>query len=195
MLDTRARRFIQPIFEKVADLFIKLNLTPNHVTILALIVGLVPSLLIMLNVSKFIVVLFLWLSGLLDAVDGTLARKTKLSSPFGTVMDITFDRLVEISLIVALALKYSRYPISFIVLSCSIILSMTIFLTVGAVSNKKSEKTFYYQAGLMERTEGFIMFTIMILISNYVDIISFIFAIMILFTAIQRFIEAYNHLG
>lgn len=195
MLDTKARRIVQPIFEGVAKLFIKYNIGANKVTLLALVVGLLPSLFLLINTNKFIPILFLWLSGFLDAVDGTIARKTNSSTPFGTVMDILFDRIVEVALIISLALKYSTYHLSFVILSCSIILSMTIFLTVGAVSNKVSEKSFYYQAGLMERTEGFIMFTLIIIFSNYADLIAFVFAGTIIFTAIQRFIEAYNHLS
>ena len=69
---------------------------------------------------------------------------------------------------------------------------MTIFLTVGAMSEKKGIKSFYYQAGLMERTEGFIMFTLMIILEKYINIITLIYAILISFTACQRFIEAKN---
>lgn len=195
MLDTKARKVVQPLFEKGANFFINLNFNANGVTLLAFAVGLLPSIIIYFELPKVLAVLFLWLSGFLDAVDGTLARKTKTSSPFGTVMDIVFDRLVEISLIISLSIKYSKNPNFFLVLACSIILSMTIFLTVGAVSEKKGEKAFYYQAGLMERTEGFIMFTIMIVFTKYVDILALIFALLIFYTAIQRFKEAYCNLA
>lgn len=194
MLDTKARNIIQPVFEKVADSCIRLNFSANNITVFALIVGIIPSLLLLIDMPRILAVVVLWISGFLDALDGTIARKTKTSSAFGTVMDVTFDRLVEISLILVLAYKYSLKPLAFIILSCSIILSMTIFLTVGAVSNKVSNKSFYYQAGLAERTEGFIMFSLMILFIRYLDLLALIFAAMILFTALQRFIEAYNQL-
>ncbi|MDO6354061.1 CDP-alcohol phosphatidyltransferase family protein [Caloramator sp. CAR-1] len=194
MLDTRARKFVQPLFDRGANFFINLNFNANGVTILAFLIGLFPSIIISFELSKALAVIALWLSGFLDAVDGTLARKTKSSSNFGTLMDIVFDRLVEISLIISLAIKYSKNPYSFLILACSIILSMTIFLTVGAVSEKKGEKSFYYQAGLMERTEGFIMFTLMIVFNKHVDSIALIFALLIFYTAIQRFKEAYDKL-
>ncbi|MBM7615183.1 CDP-alcohol phosphatidyltransferase family protein [Alkaliphilus hydrothermalis] len=192
MLDTRARSFIQPVFEKTADLCIRCKLSANHVTIIALLVGLVPAILLHFGYSAILAVSILWLSGCLDAVDGTIARKTKASSPFGTIMDITFDRVVEISLLLVLALHYSKNPFVFVVLAATIIINMTIFLTVGAASDKVSEKSFYYQPGLTERTEGFIMFSLMILLPNYTDYIALIFAAMILFTSGQRFREAYR---
>ena len=67
---------------------------------------------------------------------------------------------------------------------------MTIFLTVGALSEKKGVKSFYYQAGVAERSEGFIFFSLMILIPSYLGIITNIFSILIIITAIQRFLEA-----
>lgn len=194
MLDTKARKIIQPVFEKVADSCIRLNFSANNTTVFALIVGIIPSLLLLIDMPRILAVVVLWVSGFLDALDGTIARKTKTSSAFGTVMDVTFDRLVEISLILVLAYKHSLNPLAFIILSCSIILSMTIFLTVGAVSNKVSNKSFYYQPGLAERTEGFIMFSLMIIFIRHLDLLALFFAGMILFTALQRFIEAYNHL-
>ena len=69
-------------------------------------------------------------------------------------------------------------------------MSMTIFLTVGALSEKKGVKSFYYQAGVAERSEGFIFFSLMILIPSYLGIITNIFSILIIITAMQRFLEA-----
>ncbi len=193
MLDTNARKIVQPIIGKIADFFIKLRLTADHVTIIALIVGLLPSVVIFTEGSNKIAVAILWISGFLDAVDGTIARKTNSISLFGTIMDITFDRIVEVSLIIAISFKFSNTPVVFVILASSIILSMTIFLTVAAACEKASEKSFYYQPGLAERTEGFIMFSLMMIFPQYADYICIIFIIMILFTATQRFIEAYKH--
>ena len=193
MLDTKARKVIQPVIDKGADLFINLKLSANNVTIIALIVGILPSILISFGLSNILAVIILWISGYLDAVDGTIARKTKASSLFGTIMDITFDRIVEISLIIAISLKFSNNPFVFVMLASSIVLSMTIFLTVAAASDKASEKSFYYQPGIAERTEGFIMFSLMMIFPNVADYICIVFTLMILFTAMQRFIEAYKY--
>ena len=135
-------------------------------------------------------VLVLWFSGYLDAVDGTIARKTKSSSPFGTVMDITFDRMVEGAVILGVAYKYSEFSFISLILAVSIIISMTIFLTTGPLAENKGEKTFYYQAGLAERTEGFLMLSLMILLKENAGIVINIFTAMVLFTAFQRFVEA-----
>jgi len=189
MLDTHGRRFVQPLIKKVADIFIKFGFSANQVTILAFILGMSVGLFVYFDFILISIIL-LWISGLLDAVDGTVARLRKMTSTFGTLMDITFDRLVEIGMILALALKHSEHMFLFLLLACSIIITMTVFLTVGSLSNKKSEKSFYYQAGFAERTEGFIFFSGMIIFESYAYLICLAFTIAILFTAMQRMNEA-----
>lgn len=189
MLDTHARKYVNPFIEKGANFFIKLKLSADSVTILALLLGIFASILLYFN-QNIIAVLILWLSGYLDAVDGSIARKTNSSSSFGTVLDITSDRIVEIGIIVATGIKFVDVRFNLIILLSCILLSMVIFLTVGAVSEKSGIKSFYYQAGVAERSEGFIMFSIMMLSKTYLGIVINIFAFIILITALQRMIEA-----
>lgn len=189
MLDTHCRKYIQPLIGVGADIAMKLGLTANGVTIIAMLIGLLSGVLVALGFN-IAAVLVLWFSGYLDAVDGTIARKTKSSSPFGTVMDITFDRMVEGAVILGVAYKYTEFSFISLVLAVSIIISMTIFLTTGPLAENKGEKTFYYQAGLAERTEGFLMLSLMILLKENAGVVINIFTGMVLFTAFQRFGEA-----
>lgn len=188
MLDTKGRKYVQPVINAIADMFLKIGLKANAATFIALVIGLAASFTLYFEYNILAVVL-LWLSGLMDAVDGTIARKTK-STSFGTLIDIVFDRIVEISIIIVSALKYSGCRFSMVILLSSIILSMTVFLTVGALSEKHSEKSFYYQPGLAERTEGFIFFSLMMIMRKHISIIAILFALTIFYTAAQRLIEA-----
>ncbi|MCA1012481.1 CDP-alcohol phosphatidyltransferase family protein [Halobacillus halophilus] len=188
MLDTHARKYVQPSIEKTASFLLRRGRTPNQITILALFLGLSTSLLY-LSGYPIIGVIVLWVSGFLDAVDGTMARHTK-SSPFGTVMDVTFDRIVEVAMIVAVAYLHPEVMWPLLLLSVSIIISMTVFLVVGAVSEKAGIKSFYYQAGAAERSEGFIFFSIMLLFPNFLLWSTLLFFAVELFTGIQRFMEA-----
>lgn len=188
MLDTHARKLIQPSINQTASYFLEKGRTANEITVVALFVGVATSVLYVLG-YPILAVIFLWLSGFLDAVDGTMARKTK-TSPFGTVMDITFDRIVEIAMIIAIASVHPEVMWPLLLLSVSIIVSMTIFLVVGAVSEKAGIKSFYYQAGLAERTEGFILFSIMILFPDFLLWSTLLFFAVELFTGFQRFMEA-----
>lgn len=189
MLDTHGRKYIDPIINYGADFFIKLNLTANNVTVIALFLGILTSIFVYIDMN-ILAVITLWISGYLDAIDGAIARKTKTTSLFGTLMDITFDRIVETSIILSLAMSYSNARINFIVLLICIIISMTIFLTVGALVERKGIKSFYYQAGVAERSEGFLMFSLMILFPSYIVIFTNLFSTIIFITIIQRIVEA-----
>lgn len=189
MLDTHGRKYVDPIINSGANFLVKLNLTANKVTIIALLLGISASIFIYIDMN-ILAVITLWVSGYLDAVDGAIARKTKTTSLFGTLMDITFDRIVETSMVFILAMKYSDARINFIVLLICIIVSMTIFLTVGALVEKKGMKSFYYQAGVAERSEGFLMFSLMILFPSYIIAFTNLFSAIIFITIIQRIIEA-----
>ncbi|ELK47496.1 CDP-alcohol phosphatidyltransferase family protein [Halobacillus sp. BAB-2008] len=188
MLDTHARKYVEPVIKKTAEQLIHMGRTPNEVTIAALVAGVGTSVLYVLG-QPVIAVLLLWLSGFLDAVDGTMARSTS-SSPFGTVMDVTFDRIVEIGMILAIAYVHPEVLWPLLLLSVSIIISMTIFLVVGAVSDRSGIKSFYYQAGLAERTEGFILFSLMLLFPDFLLWSTLLFFGVELFTGGQRFMEA-----
>ncbi len=189
MLDTHARKYVNPLIEVGAKLFLKYKLTPNNVTLLALSLGILTSVLVYFDM-KVVAVIILWLSGYLDAVDGAMARRINKSSSFGTLLDIVSDRIVEVGIILVLGFKFIDVRYNLIVLAVCILMSMTIFLTVGALSEKKGMKSFYYQAGIAERSEGFIFFSLMILFPTYLGIISNLLSVLIIITAIQRFLEA-----
>jgi archaetidylinositol phosphate synthase len=191
LLDTHVRGYVQPLFDKAASGAISLGLTPIKITIMALLTGLVTVIFLSLG-WNIAAIVFLWISGFLDAVDGTVARITHNSTDLGALLDITFDRVVELSIILALGFLGLASTMMLLLLACAIVLSMSIFLTVGNLAKRKSIKSFYYQGGLVERTEGFIFFTLIILLPTYSNHIGYLFAATIFITAIQRFIQGVN---
>ena len=194
MLDTHARKFVSPIIKAVANMFLKAGFKPNHVTILGFAVGILPVVCLFIG-APVLGVILLWLSGLLDAVDGAMARISGLTSEWGAFMDICFDRIVEAGILLALGFIYPESRFALMVLLVCILLSMTVFLTVGALEKQKKEKAFYYQAGLAERTEGFLFLTAMILFQPHIIKISYLFACVIVITIAQRACEAYHILN
>ncbi|MFB4165985.1 CDP-alcohol phosphatidyltransferase family protein [Alteribacillus sp. JSM 102045] len=188
MLDTHARKYIDPFIDFTAKKLSRWGVTANQVTIVGFLLG--ASVGVLIYIDQLAYALFaLWLSGFLDVVDGALARETTPSA-WGTLMDITFDRLVEISVILGLAFRFPEAMWALLILTASFILSMTIFLTVGALADKQGKKSFYYQAGLAERTESFILLSIMMIWTDYIAVLALVFLGMVLFTAVQRLKEA-----
>ena len=191
MLDTHARKYTNRLFSAIAALLLRLGLTPNQVTALAFILG-ITSGAVLYGEHPMIAVALLWLSGLLDAVDGEMARRSGRSSVRGAQMDIISDRLVELSIVWGLALRRPDCLLLLLGLVSAILISMTVFLTTGMLTPKKGKKSFYYQAGLMERTEGFLAFTAMMLFPSALSVLTWIYAGLIGITILQRLIDAHR---
>ena len=189
MLDTRARKKIDGLFDKTARRFLAWNLRPNHVTAAALAVGLAAGATLYVGHAVPAVGL-LWLSGFLDAVDGSMARQGGTSSLAGALFDIVSDRLVELSIFWALALRHPESLLAMLGLVSAVLLSMTVFLTTGMLAKKTGCKSFHYQAGLMERTEGFIASTAMMLLQGWLVPLTWLYAALIGITIVQRLREA-----
>ncbi|KZC35298.1 MULTISPECIES: CDP-alcohol phosphatidyltransferase family protein [Rhodanobacter] len=184
MLDTRARHLVEPFIARVARGLKALGLSANAVTALAMLVGVVAALSIALD-QPWLGIGLLWLSGLLDASDGALARMTH-TSPLGAIMDITFDRVVEVAMIVALAWRHPEARFMLVILAGEIAVAMSLFLSIAAAIRNTSVKSFHYSPGLGERTEAFICLTLMVADRSHLLIWTGVFIAVIGYTMVQR---------
>lgn len=196
MLDSRARKYVQTFFSLLARLLIGMGATPNMLTLAALCTGMASAGAFFFG-GRWSALALLWVSGVLDVLDGSVARIGGRMSPFGALMDLVFDRVVEISFIVAVSLRFPHVRLASVLLLSSIIFSFSVFLAVGAlaVDAKRNGKAFYYQAGLAERTETFLIFSGVMLWPEAALPAFGVFTAMIVFTGFQRMREARIHFG
>ena len=193
MLDTRARKYVQPILDGIANACLRLGVSANALTVIGMLVGVVAALLVLngYTLAGFVV---LWLSGLIDAADGTLARLTRPSA-LGAILDITFDRVVEVAMIVALACIFPDARFVLVILAGVIAIAMSLFLSIGAAVANQSSKSFHYAPGLGERTEAFICLSLMVLDGSRLVLWTWVFIGVIVFTMAQRLYHAYGTLS
>lgn len=184
MLDTHGRKWVQPLLDAIARICGRAGISANMLTVAGMLTGLVAAILVVTGhaVAGFIV---LWLSGAIDAADGTLARMTQPSA-LGAILDITFDRVVEIAIIAALAWRYPDARFELVILAGIIAIAMSLFLSIGAAVQNQSVKSFHYAPGLGERTEAFICLSLMIIDTDRLVIWTWIFVAVIVFTMGQR---------
>lgn len=187
MIDTYCRNFYQKIFidpllqRKRLD-----KLTPNLLTELSCIFGVIVCPLIAFG-HPFMAVLFLLISGFLDTLDGSIARHRKISTVQGAVMDIISDRLVEFSVLLGLFfVEPNSRGFSCMLMLGSAYLCITSFLIVGVFTKNNSQKSFFYSWGLIERSEVFIFFLLMILFPSQFFLLSSIFTAGVFLTAFIR---------
>src|SRR5512137_2080964 len=104
-------RFIKYL-EPVADIFVRLGITPNQISLLTLIAGFACAYLYFQG--RFVWgSLALILSAGLDLIDGSVARKTNAHSNFGAVFDWIVDKYVDALVLLGVGLSgtaiISRY--------------------------------------------------------------------------------------
>ncbi len=184
MLDTHARRFVEPLINRVARGLWRLGLSANAVTGGAMLIGIGAAAGTAAGHPGWGIGA-LWLSGLLDAADGALARLTR-SSPLGAILDITADRVVEIAVIVALAWRRPEARFVLVILAGLIAIAMSLFLSIAAALRNRSAKSFHYAPGLGERTEAFICLSFMMADQRRLIAWSTLFIVVIVFTIGER---------
>jgi len=191
-------------YEKFVKKIISSRISANQLTIVGLVIGLISALFIYLSgvfeelLIEFIVlsIIFTIISFFIDTLDGSVAR---FEGPtiFGGILDIFCDRLVEISIIIAIVATNPTVLIWPGMFSLgAIILCISMFLIVGGVIKRddldKKSKVIVYQGGLMERSETFLFLLTIILLVPWRFVILWIFAILVFLTALLRLRAAYK---
>ncbi|TXT61831.1 MAG: conserved membrane protein of unknown function [Promethearchaeota archaeon] len=190
-------------FDKCILKLIGNKISANQLTIAGLILGFLSAVSIFLSsifINYFFIFLvlgitFMVLSFFIDLFDGIIAR---FDNPtiFGGILDMTCDRTVEVSIIIAIILTDpSNLVIPGIFVLGSIVLCITVFLSVGHALNEEeieNQKFIFYSTGLMERSETFLILLITIILINFRFILLTLFSILTSITTIQRIGFAYK---
>lgn len=113
------RNTLQPLTNLLAMPFMWIH--PNVISIISIFIFL-PGMYFYAEGNSLLGTLFI-LGALFDAVDGTVARKRGISSPFGGVLDATIDRITEGMVLLAIGmggLVKWEYVFTFFILSIAI---------------------------------------------------------------------------
>ena len=91
-ISNESRSRIKAIFEPIALGMGRLGLTPNGLTLIGFAITVAGSILVGLQ-AWVVGGIVVFIGGVFDMFDGTLARATGKVSNFGAFMDSTFDKL------------------------------------------------------------------------------------------------------
>lgn len=161
MIEAQIRNRIQPWFDKIGCLC-PTKITPNMVTILALVSGLLAGLAIALG-HRFLGLGLLWFSGLCDVMDGTIARLYNKAQKTGAYIDLIADRMVEAAIILGFTIAYPQHYLAYITFFIAVMLHFSTFLAAGALFTNSGLKSMHYDKSMVERAEAFIVFSLMLL--------------------------------
>ncbi|MDD1705864.1 MAG: CDP-alcohol phosphatidyltransferase family protein [Methanoregulaceae archaeon] len=148
-LRPRLVRYIEPI----ATVFCRAGITPNQVSLLSLLAGVLCAVFYVYQM--FILgSLFLFVSAVLDLVDGSVARQTEKETRFGAVFDWIADKYVDALVILGVGLSgiaiLSRFP-GFPPVSDFAIVAIAI---IGSLMNTFIKPVVYAETGYKDRIGG-----------------------------------------
>lgn len=168
MLDSilGANPITRRIQSTAARILHSVGVTANVATIAAVIIGVMAGVAFALD-RVGLGILLLGVSAALDALDGTIAREFGgASTPFGGVMDLSFDRVVEAAVIIGIVWRHRELDFCALLLVASWYVNITVFLAVGAAMERTGPKLIDYPPGILERTEALIFFAVLALVES-----------------------------
>ena len=181
----RIRTFLSlTIINPAVAVIAKTGVSPNLLTLLSLLAGLVAAYL--LAQGLFIGgALGILLSGTLDLLDGAVARATGKVSRFGALLDSTLDRLTEGAYFFGLMWFYLRSGSNQEVLL--IYLTLLGSLLISYVRARSEGLGVQGDVGILARGERLVILALGLLL-NIVLVILWVLVILILVTFLQRLI-------
>ncbi|MFX1234678.1 MAG: CDP-alcohol phosphatidyltransferase family protein [Promethearchaeota archaeon] len=193
----RLRRIFHPLIKLMAKGLIRIGVSPNLATCIMLIFSIMSFFLLVLLSSLLLFSIFIFLTGLFDGIDGTIARLINKSSTFGGFFDSVMDRISEFIIFLAL-IFYSWENTLWNIIDVKIILIISFMATLmisylrarGEVIIKGD-----FDFGLMARSERLFYLFITMLLASFIQFFNeflFIFMILVLMTAIFRFFKIYK---
>ena len=164
------------------------GVTANGATVAGVILGVISGLAFLAG-AVWPGIALLAISAVLDALDGTIARECGgASTPYGGVLDLTSDRVVEAAVIIGIAARRPELHFPALLLVASWYVNITVFLAVGAAMERRGPKIIDYPPGILERTEALIFFAILALLRPIGPSLCYIFTALEVITGAQRFL-------
>lgn len=198
MLDSAARKLIDPPLNALGKRLAARGVTANAVTLTGLALGLIAAAVIALG-QPLLALVPLLASRLADGLDGAVARAT-VKTDFGGYLDIAADFLF-----------YGAVPLGFVLmhpdanaiagafLLTSFYFNGTSFLGYAILAEKhtmetqaQGQKTLYFSNGLLEGTETILFFVLLCLLPAQFARLAWVFGTLTFATAALRIFVAYR---
>ncbi len=174
------RERTQGLLASVARLLARTGASPNVLTLIGLLATLVVAYILALGHERVAGLLMIPV-GLIDAVDGALARSTGKATRFGAFFDSTLDRFAEIALYLGLLYLYRSSTLA----TALIYLTITGSLMVSYARARAEGLGLECKVGLFTRFERLLVLVVGLLLEQTV-IALIILSLFSYVTALQR---------
>jgi len=176
------------IREKLLNPFL-ININPNIVTVIALIVAVIAGIFFYYGELLFALI-FVLLNGFLDILDGQIAKKYKRTTKLGDFLDHTADRIADVAILLGITL--SAYVVD--VYGYALIIATLLTSYLGTQAQALTNKRIY--GGLIGRSDRLILIAIFVILefiypgALYDGIL--VLLLLTIITFIQRFIKIWK---
>jgi phosphatidylinositol phosphate synthase len=189
MFDGSFRKPVDKAVKPIGNALRKTGLTPDHLTVLGLLVGIGAAFAIgtgRLRLGLLLVIL----AALPDLFDGALAKATDASSQRGAFFDSTVDRVTDAFLLGGIAWYFASTESPHMA-----ILPFAVMAVSSIISYERAKAESLgidAKGGLMERAERIIAICVGLLFPVLLIPILWIMLVLTSITAVQRFIKVWK---
>jgi len=150
---TALRPRFMKYLEPVAELFVRLQITPNQISLLSLMAGIICALLFFQR-DFLLGSLALLASAIFDLIDGSVARKTNAHTNFGAVFDWIVDKYVDALALLGIGLSGIQIISQYVHVAPMADFAVAAFAIIGSLMNTFIKPVVYAEIGYREKVEG-----------------------------------------
>ena len=189
MFDGRFRHQVERVVKPVGEQLRRTKLSPDHLTLIGLIVACGAAVAIGLGALRLGLLLVV-LAALPDLLDGALAKASNQSSQRGAFFDSPIDRVTDAVLLggVAWFLASQRG-------AHAAVLPFAVMAVSSLISYQRAKAEalgLTAKGGLMERAERIILLCVGLLFDSMLFWTMILMLVLVTITAVQRFFKVWN---
>ena len=189
MFDGKFRVPVDRAVKPIGALLRRTRLTPDHLTIVGLLVGVAAAVAIGFGQLRLGLLLVI-LAGLPDLLDGALAKASGSSSQRGAFFDSTVDRVTDALLLGGIAWHFASTESPHLAMLPFAVSSVSAIISYERA--KAESLGIEAKGGLMERAERIIAICIGLLFNVLLIPILWIMLVLTSVTALQRFFKVWR---
>lgn len=194
-MDEGLRWFGDFFFRPVMVFFVKLRISPNMVTILGMALALASGYFLAVQNVPLAAVLFVT-SGILDIVDGYVAKKLDRVTASGSFLDSFSDRISDAAIFLGLMVYYLRLAEG-VYAGLAIVLLVVSFL-ISYIRAKAESLDIQCKAGLMARAPRILALSFGLFFNGFspwiLKIVMWVVAALLVETLAERFVFVWKAL-
>lgn len=196
MIDDAVRARLPGVAGPLLALYRRLGLTPDHVSLIGLLIAILASLAVAKGESLAALLLW-WLSRIADGTDGLWARESGQASSFGAYLDIVLDMAAYGSMVLGFAVAEPAFAWQWRTMLFFYVLCITSALALGAQEEKRAlpprdDRGLRLGAGLAEGGETGIAYSLFLLFPGWLAFTTTAWVVVLAATVVLRTILAYR---